>query len=569
MTSLLWSLAAAPTLVALAGLVVPGRHRPAVVRLAPLAPLSALPLSLAGPTAGVVDLPWLLLGTQLRVDEVGRALLLVACLLYGAALAGTGGAVAHRRAAFTSFLLACWAGNATLLVAADSVTFYLAFAVMSFAAYGLVVHDRDASAMRAGRVYLVLTVLGELAVLTAVVLAVHSGGRLLAEAPAAVAASPYRDLVVGLVLAGFGVKAGLAPLHVWLPLAHPAAPSPASAVLSGAMVKAGVVGMLRFLPIGEVALPGWGNALGATALAAAFLAVAVGLTQRDAKASLAYSTVSQTGFLLVLVGVALAVPEAAPAASAAVVLYAVHHGLAKGALFLGVGVWKVYGRSPARRWVLGGLAVSALAVAGAPFTGGAAAKYAAKDAAGDAVLAGVDLQRALPLVAVGTTLLLARFLSLLPEDGPAHPLPVAPPGLLAGWSTLVAAGAVLPWLVGSRWLGGAALPALGWSSVWVAAWPVLTGAALLLGVRLLPRGAAPAVHVPPGDVVVLVERGTSVVLRGARRCVDAGRGRVRPPSLHVVARAVERAESQLVGWRASGGAVLVVLLGLGLVLGGR
>ena len=74
-------------------------------------------------------------------------------------------------------------------------------------------------------------------------------------------AAPGRDLIIGLLLAGFGLKAGLVPLHVWLPLAHPAAPMPASAVLSGAIIKAGIIGLIRFLPRGG-ALPEWGVVAG-------------------------------------------------------------------------------------------------------------------------------------------------------------------------------------------------------------------------------------------------------------------------------------------------------------------
>ena len=92
-------------------------------------------------------------------------------------------------------------------------------------------------------------------------------------------------LTVVLLFIGFGVKAGLVPLHVWLPLAHPAAPPAASAVLSGAMVKAGLVGWLRFLPLGQhergLEVLGW--VLMALALIGAFLAVVVGVLQDDPK----------------------------------------------------------------------------------------------------------------------------------------------------------------------------------------------------------------------------------------------------------------------------------------------
>ena len=575
MTAMLWVLAVAPALVAAGALVVPGRHRAALVQLSPLAVLAALPLVLVGPDA--LDVPWLLLGTTLALDAVGRPLLLVAVLLYAAALASTPATVPHRRPAFTAFLLVCWLGNAGVLVAADAVTFYLSFAVLSFTAYGLVVHDRTPSAARAGRVYLVMVVVGELFLLTGLLMAVHEGGRDLAALPAAVAGSSYRDLVVALLLVGFGVKAGLVPLHVWLPLAHPAAPVPASAVLSGAMVKAGVVGMLRFLPLGEAALPTPAAVVLLLALVGAFLAVVLGLAQSDPKAVLAYSTVSQMGFLLVLVGVALGEPSLAETALAAAVLYAVHHGFAKGALFLGVGVWKAYGGSSVRPLVLAGLGAAALAVAGAPLTSGAAAKYAAKQAIGHVPVAGVDAHLLLSLVAVGTTVLLWRFLVLLPRDVPATRGHAGAPGLLASWLLLGTAGAVLTWLLPPRWLPEAALPAPEPSALWAAAWPVLLGAGLLLAHRVLlvhrrarghPQAGLP--RVPPGDLVALA----GPAARAAGEMTAAVRARLRPlfavrPLLPPAPGAVSRAEGTLSGWRASGVAVVVVLLAVAAALGVR
>jgi hydrogenase-4 component B len=560
-----WLLAVLPTLAALGALVVPGGHREVVSRIAALAPLAALPLVVAGPRAGEPDLPWLLLGTSLAVDDLARPLLLVAVLLYTAALAGTPQVVRERRPAFTAFLLACWLGNAGVLVAADAATFYLSFAVMGFCAYGLVVHDRTAGARRAGRVYLVLTVLGELALLSGLLLAVAAGGTLLSDAPAAVAGSPHRALTVGLLIAGFGVKAGLVPLHVWLPLAHPAAPAPASAVLSGCMVKAGLVGMLRFLPLGEVEMPVAGAVVGGLALAAAFLAVAVGLSQRDPKANLAYSTVSQMGFHLVLVGVALDSPELAPAAVAAAVLYAVHHGIAKGALFLGVAVQAVYGRSRARPLVLGGLVLCALAVAGAPLTSGAAAKYSAKEAVAGAGVAGGELVLVLPLVGAGTTLLLLRFLTLLPSPQPA-PVGVGRPGLLAGWTALVLVATPAVWLLGDRWLPQAPAASTGWGAAWAAGWPVLLGLALAAAVTRVPRTRPALPDVPAGDLVVPMEQGLRR-LGGALAANDRSPRR-RPPALGRarLSSALAAAEGRLTGWRASG-AALLALVAVVLLLG--
>ena len=117
---------------------------------------------------------------------------------------------------------------------------------------------------------------------------------LIRDAATALPTSPQRDLILALLIAGLGMKAGLVPFHFWMPLAYSAAPTPASAVLSGAVVKASILGMIRFLPL-ETALPDWGTALAAAGLFAALYGVVIGITQRDPKVVLAYSSVSQMG----------------------------------------------------------------------------------------------------------------------------------------------------------------------------------------------------------------------------------------------------------------------------------
>jgi len=221
---------------------------------------------------------------------------------------------------------------------------------MTFAAYGVIVHVGSAPARRAGKVYIIMALLGEALLICALLLATAAaGGTDLRQIPAAVAASPLRNLIIALVLTGFGVKAGAVPLHLWHPLAHPVAPTPASAVLSGGMIKAGLLGWLRFLHLGEVVLPEWGALCIAVGLATASYGVVVGLTQDEPKTVLAYSSVSQMGFMLTGIGIGLSAPVAWPAALSAVLLYALHHGLAKGALFLGVGV--SHGGSTVQRWI--------------------------------------------------------------------------------------------------------------------------------------------------------------------------------------------------------------------------
>lgn len=433
----------------------------------------------------------LLLGTWLAVDLVARPLLLVGTLLYGAALTAVTFGHSERPGQLAAYLLVSYVGNVGVYLAWDSVTFYLAFAVMSFAAYGLVIHTRSLGALRAGRVYLTLTVLSETAILLALLLVTSAGGRLLSDAPSAVASSPYRGAIVALLIIGFGVKAGLFPLHLWLPLAHPAAPPAASAVLSGAMVKAGLVGWLRFLPLGEVEMAGVGRLVVALALVGAFGAVIVGSPQRDPKAVLAYSTVSQMGFLGVVVGVALA----------------------------------------------------ALAVVGAPLSSGSVGKYAAKYAVEGVSLAGVDLVTLLPFVATGSTILLVRC-ALLLRRAEYEPNPDAKDPELLGWLLLVVTSATVPWLVTEAWVPVAAVPELEAVTVWDATWPILLGLALGAGLAALlarrPDPVKPLLDVPAGDLATPATVAAVAAVRAGRAGGDAlGRARERLVGRRAPSRAVQ------------------------------
>lgn len=522
------------------------------------------------------EVGWMLLGTSIRLDDVGRPLVLMAVVLYGVALAFIVRSKVERPHVLTAFLLLCFAGNVAVFVADDLATFYLAFAAMSFVGYAIVVHDRSRGARRAGAIYLVLTVLGECAVLVALLLLAADGVTRVTEAPAAVAASPAGGLIILLLLIGFGVKAGTVPLHVWLPLAHPAAPSPASAVLSGAMLKAGVVGWLRFLPLGEGGgEPVWGAVFVVLGLVGGLAAVPAGILQRNPKVVLAYSSISQMGFIAALVGVALVAPAAAPACIAAVVVYSVSHGLVKGALFLGVQAWDT---EQMPRWaVLVPLGVAAAALVGAPLTSGFVAKYAAKEAVGDVVVPvlsglsavpGVAVADVLPWFGVGSTLLLARFAVVLVrrERAPKQ----TPRTRALAWAAL-AVGAVVPVAV----LAAARQPPLslpGWfdpSALWGQSWPLLLGLALAVAAwSVRRRSSRPSPTVPPGDIVVLEERAARGLVRGLTAGSEA-LGRVRGAAVaRIVAGprpgpVVERVQRSVGTWRGSG-VVLVVALAVAL-----
>lgn len=593
MTSLLWALTFLLPLATAAGLSAThrsggrARHISAgAVRWAPLALLPAAGLAVVNP-AEALTVDWLVLGTVLQVDVVSRALVAVAVLLYAAATWAVTWRQDPRAPELVAYLLVSFVGNIGAYLAGDLVSFYVFFGLMSFAAIGLVIHDRTAKAHRASRIYLALTIVSETTVLAAFLLIAHASGGLIAD-PAAVAQSPYRGAIIVLLGIGFGIKAGIVPLHVWLPLAHPAAPPPASAVLSGAMVKAGLVGWLRFLPLGEVALPEAGLVLAGLALAGALLSVPVGVVQRDPKVVLAYSTISQMGFLGAAVGIALASPGLAAPATTAAIIYAVHHGLAKGALFLGVSVWKHHGVGR-RAWLVGaGLVVAGLAVVGAPFSTGAIGKYAVKEAIYGTTLLGVEVADLLPFVATGSTVLLLRFGWLL-WTSRAEPLTPGEDPALPAWLLLVLTSATVPYLLSNRWVPLADVPGLEPVTVWDATWPILLGLGLggagaaLAGVLRHRRGEQRpgltqrlAQKVPPGDLVVPVEHLAArlgLALRhgvAALGAMGASARRVARAGDHTAGQVggrLTRVERALSGWRASGIAVLTVLaVMIGLVI---
>jgi formate hydrogenlyase subunit 3/multisubunit Na+/H+ antiporter MnhD subunit len=410
----------------------------------------------------------------------------------------------------------------------------------------------------------VMAVAGELLLLAGLLAAVASAETLgLESMPAAVATSPVRDAAIALLYAGFGIKAGALLLHMWLPLAHPVAPAPASAVLSGCMIKAGLLGWLRFLPLGEDALPGWGTFITAAGLTAAFLAVLAGLLQTDAKTNLAYSSISQMGIMTALVGIGLATPGAGELTRVVTAVYAVHHGFAKGALFLGVGL--IGGDRRRRRLVGAGLLVAALSLAAAPFTSGGASKVLIKDLA---ELAPGDLSALtlffLPLTSIATTLLMGRFLALV--LGAGWKLSPAPGRQLGAWGLTVVAVVLTAWVLPAARAAGVGTVPLPYQ-VWEATWPVVLGGLAAWAVFEAARRTRVALPVlPAGDVVVLLEDGAgtaarsgSLVLRRAGRLFGRIRERVGEAQDRIApGDRLAAVEAHMVHWRAAGAALLVV-----------
>ena len=549
----------APVLVAVVLAWPPAR--PVARRLAAFAALPAVLAPALG--GGLAEIPWLMFGGRLGLDTIGRVLLPATALLWWVAGLAIPYLVAEpRRDRFLACFLVAMSGNFLVLAALDAVTFYLGFALMSFASYGLVVHDGTRRARHAARYYIVMVVLGEVCVITGLMLLASRGSIDFAAMRASfVNAAPGANaLVLSLLLVGFGIKAGVAGLHFWLPLAHPVAPAPASAVLSGTMIKAGLVAWMRFLPLGEMPLPALGAGVAGLGLATAYYAVLVGLPQREPKTVLAYSSVSQMGVMVLGIGAGLAFPERWPLLQAALLVYIVHHGLLKGSLFLGAGIAHDPLPGPAARVMAAGFLLAGLSMAGAPWTSGLVAKLGLKHALPASGTWHALVPGLLVLSSLLTALLLLRFLRIAwPRTGRSGtPLP---PWLSAVWVALLAIALAWPW-----WLATAADRAGGLAPAvnLGAAWPVALAAALALAALRLPWGRRhPATAlVPPGDLGIPLEHGLARVVQPLRRLLgevlpqQIGRARHRLAALlgllPPAARRVGRVEALLAAWVCTG-----------------
>ncbi|HTU53821.1 MAG TPA: hydrogenase 4 subunit B, partial [Acetobacteraceae bacterium] len=342
---------AALVALALAGTVTRGQGAALYATAALVTGLSALLAlaSLTSPPATLVlplGLPWL--GWHFRLDALSAFFLFVVDL--GAASASVFAIGYGRHEAEPTRLLPFYplfiAALQLVVLADDAFSFLFAWELMSLASWALVlVHHRDRESIRAGYVYLLMAVLSGFALLLCFGLLAGAAGsygfdamRLAHPAPGLAA------LALLLALLGTGAKAGLVPVHAWLPLAHPAAPSHVSALMSGVMTKVAVYAFLRIafdlLPIP----PDW---LGLVVLAlgaiTAVLGVLYALMQHDLKRLLAYHTVENIGIIFIGVGLAMVFrADAGEQAAAALALTAAlfhvfNHSVFKSLLFFGAG----------------------------------------------------------------------------------------------------------------------------------------------------------------------------------------------------------------------------------------
>jgi formate hydrogenlyase subunit 3/multisubunit Na+/H+ antiporter MnhD subunit len=292
-----------------------------------------------------LGLPWL--GAHFRIDALSALFLVIvnlggaAASLYGLGYGRHESAPARVLPFFSAFL----AAMNLVVMADDAFSFLLSWEFMSLVSWALVMaHHREPENTRAGYIYLIVASFGTLCLLLAFgLMAGPAGGYGFAEMRAAAPISGLAALILALTLLGAGSKAGLVPLHVWLPLAHPAAPSHVSALMSGVMTKVAIYGFIRIV-FDLLGPPQWWWAMLLLFFGSisALIGILSALMQQDLKRLLAYSTIENIGIIFIGLGLALgfranAMEWAAALGLTAALFHVFNHSLFKSLLFLGAG----------------------------------------------------------------------------------------------------------------------------------------------------------------------------------------------------------------------------------------
>ena len=294
-----------------------------------------------------LDLPGILVsGLHLHLDGFQALYALLACSSWflSSLFSKEYGHHMHSRGRYYAFMLLTLAGTVGVFLSTHLMTTWICFEFMSFSSYVLVAQEENEDALKAAGSYLTYGVIGGLAILMGLWLLHHHTGTLeIASLAAACETLSFTDLLpAGLcLLAGFGAKAGMFPLHTWLPAAHPVAPAPASALLSGVIVKTGIYGIAvvtvhMFSASANHVL--WGNVLLVFSVITMVVGGLLALFSVNLKRTLACSSMSQMGFVIFgLACTSLLGHHGAMAASGAV-LHMVNHTLFKQVLFTLAGI---------------------------------------------------------------------------------------------------------------------------------------------------------------------------------------------------------------------------------------
>lgn len=282
---------------------------------------------------------------------------------------------------YFSLLLGFMGGMIGAVLATELFTMFVFWELMTLAAYFLITFENNSASIKAGNKYFLMSEGGALAILSGIVLTWFSAGTSeLALIPTGTVMGPAIKIsVLTLFLVGFGVKAAFFPIHSWLPDAHPEAPSPISALLSGIMIKVGLFWLIRIFWELFPAAPSWNSALAAIGAFTIVIGGLLAIVQNDIKRLIAYSSISQVGYIMVGIGIGTGL------GIAGAVTHLINHALFKSLLFFGAGIVvymtgtrnldEIGGLGRKSPIVFGSVLIGALSLAGVPPLNGFYSKW--------------------------------------------------------------------------------------------------------------------------------------------------------------------------------------------------
>ncbi|MFP4478673.1 MAG: complex I subunit 5 family protein [Candidatus Izemoplasmatales bacterium] len=297
------------------------------------------------------------LGISFRIDMLAYTVLMVSAFVWFYVIIYAHEYMKHElhSTRFFFFFALTYSSILGAIMAGDLFTMFLFFELMTLASYTLVIHGQDEKSYRAGYNYILMGLIGGFLIFVAILLIYFNIGDLSFHSAINILdrLGGLKYWIIGLLIVGFGIKAGMAPVHVWLPRAHPVAPSPASAILSGIMIKVGAFGMIRvatsyYFPglngVVDGDNPVWFTAstVGAiiiwTGIFTMLLGVFLALQESNIKKLLAYSSISQMGYILTGIGVALYLGYVGSMGYTGAVYHIINHAVFKSLLFMVAGV---------------------------------------------------------------------------------------------------------------------------------------------------------------------------------------------------------------------------------------
>ena len=290
-----------------------------------------------------------MMGIHLELDGFRVLYGFIAAFMWAMTTVFSRGYFRHHRNRNRYYLFTLLTLGATMgvFLSADLFTTFLFFEIMSLTSYVWVAQEENVAALRAAGTYLAVAVIGGLVMLMGLFLLYDAVGTLtLSQLGSAVEHAgnagtltlTKQYLIGGLLVFGFGAKAGMFPLHIWLPAAHPVAPAPASALLSGILTKSGIFGILAVTCNLFRYAPYWGYVIVILGTLTMFLGALLALFSMDLKRVLACSSMSQIGFILIGTGMISLLGEEAALAARGTLLHMMNHSLIKLVLFMVAGV---------------------------------------------------------------------------------------------------------------------------------------------------------------------------------------------------------------------------------------